>query len=202
MTGLTVSKFVFPSSSYEGALNAGMVNSIFVAAISMVVVTSNTELLKKFSFPVDRNMLVLSHILLTLVLPFILLLTSCTFFLVDFLVAKWIFAAFPGSFYVWGFTKSSFLLGFIMAYIFIVCLTAVTWAVFAWFYRYKITVGVIGGMFFLAVICLDDFRDACFKLASSLFDPAPGLFFLKFVVITLIAFALGYIPIKRMEVKK
>ena len=89
-----------------------------------------------------------------------------------------------------------------MSYIIMVCIGGITWMVFSWFYRHKIATSVVCGTFLLALVYLRDFRDAFLKLINFIFySPTPGILFLKLSAITLISFAAGYIPIKRMEVK-
>ena len=203
MAGLIISKFLItPSASGSSALNAGLVNCIFLLFIAIIIITSNTELLKKFSFPVDRDLIVLSHIICILVLPAIMLLTSCVFFLLETAAAELTLVTSGNFFYSWIITKSSFLTGFAVSYIAIVCLTSMAWMFFAWFYRHKIIVSVIGGTFILALIYLDDFREGFSSLVVQIFhNVTPGLLFLRLAAVTLVSFALGYIPIKRMEVK-
>lgn len=204
LVGLIICKFwLIPSGSESSSLNAGLVNGIFVSAISMIVITSNSELLKKFSFPVNRNMLVLSHIILILAVPLIMLLTSCGLFLLESLAARLIISADTRFFYSWVITKSSFLVGFMASYMTMVCITAIVWMVFAWFYRYKAAISVLGGTFLVALLFLDSFQESFFRFVEGIFfTSSPGLLFLKLAAITLASFVLGYIPIKRMEVRK
>ena len=203
MTGLLLSKLALSSSaSGSSSLGAGLVNGMFMLPIAMIIITSNSELLKKFSFHVDRNMLVFSHIILILVLPVIMLLTSCGFHLLETLAAEIALTATGNFFYTWVITKDSFLVGFALSYIIMVCVGGITWMVFAWFYRHKIATSVVCGTFLLALIYLRNFRDAFLNLINLIvYSPSPGMLFLKFSAITLISFAVGYIPIKRMEVK-
>lgn len=203
LLGLIISKFLItPSASSSSSLNSALINCMIMLPVAMMVITSNSELKKKFSFPVDRDLLVLCHILLILVLPLVMLLMSCFFYLVELLLAELTLSVTTNFFYSLAITKSSFLIGFAISYMAIVCITALTWMVSAWFYRHKVPVGVIGAAFILGLIYLDDFRDSVFGLIGRLFhNPTPGLLSLKLAVITLAAFALGYIPIKRMEVK-
>lgn len=205
MAGLVLSKYIFSpafSSSESGSLDVGFVNGIITSAISMIVVTSNMELFKKFSFPVDRNLLVLSHIIMILVMPLVMLLTSCFSLLVESLLAGIASGTAPVSLFTWAITKGNFLVGFITSYILTVCITAVSWAVFAWFYRYKIPAGIILGMFLVALIYSESFRRIFSYLVGYVFyRPVPGILFLRLAAITLVSFALGYVPIKRMEVR-
>ncbi len=203
LSGLIISTFLItPSASGNSALNTALGSCLFMLPIAMMVITSNSELMKKFSFPVDRNLVALSHILLILVLPLVMLLMSCFFYLLELLLAELTLRVASNFFYSLVITKRSFLVGFAISYMAIVCITALTWMVSAWFYRHKILVGVIGGTFILALIYVDDFRQAVFELIGRLFyTPTPGLLCLKLILITLASFALGYIPIKRMEVK-
>jgi len=203
LTGLCLTKFVLSSSaSGSSALSIGLVNSMFLLPIAMTVITSNAELMKKFSFPVNRDLLALSHVILILFLPLILLMTSSTFYLLEILASE-LFAVSTGNFfYSWLVTKSSFLAGFAASYIIIVAFTAMSWMFFAWFYRYKVIVGVVTGTFTVALFYFREFREIFLGLLGRVFmNATPGLLFLRLGAITLAFLALGYIPIKRMEVK-
>lgn len=203
ITGLCLTKFIFSSSaSGSSALTVGMVNCFILLPIAMAAITSNSELLKKFSFPVDRDLVALSHIMLILLLPLIMLLTSCIFYLLEILASELLMATSDNFFYSWLVTRGSFLAGFAVSYIVIVAVTALSWMFFAWFYRYKVIVSVVTGTFALALIYFSEFREAFLSLVGKVFvNPSPGLLSLKLGTITLVLFALGYIPIKRMEVK-
>lgn len=204
MTGLLISRLLFATTgSISGSLDSGFINGTITLMISIIVITSNSELLKKFSFPVNRNMLVLSHIILILVFPLVMLLTSCGYHLLDLLISGLTTRIVPGFFYTNVIAKSSFLTGFVTSYITMVCASAITWFVFAWFYRHKIITSVVGGVFILLSLYWADFQDKLIFLFDDIFSgSSPGMFFLKLLMISLISFVLGYIPIKRMEVKQ
>lgn len=191
------------TSSNSSALNSGLMISFWALPISLMAITSNSELLKKFSFPVDRNILALCHLLYILITPLAMLLTSCAFYLAERMIFSFMQTFVPDFIYYWITTRGSFITGFFMAYCAIVLIGALTYFIFMYFYRYKLATSISFGVFLILCFTSAPFQGFLLEILNALFSQiSPFELCAVCMGLSLVFFALGYIPLKRMEVKK
>ncbi len=191
------------SSSNASALNTGFMIALWSIPISIIVITSNAMLIKKFSFPVDRSILALSHLVYILLSPLVILLASCGLYLLEYLFYSAIQTIYPSFIYLWITTKGSFITGFLFSYLIIVLISSATYCLFMYFYRYKMATSVVCGMIVVLLFTLSPFRMFVLSLGKSLLiNENPWILFATYTALSLLLWLLGYIPLKRMEVKK
>ena len=207
--GLIIMEFVLlnlnsrgSSSSNLSPLNSGFVTALWVVGISMIVITSNVELMKKFSFPVDRKNLAIAHILYIFISPLVLLLTSCGLYLIEFLLSGVAGVFFPGFIYDAIITKGSFLTGFFVSWIVVVSLSSIIYCVFMYFYRYKLATAIAVGIPVALCFNVKSIGQIITALFNDIFlNSSPFLLIFKLLGISILFLAVAYIPLKRMEVK-
>jgi|GEM_PF-386032 hypothetical protein len=190
------------SDRHSSALDIGFMTGMITLCITMFVITSNGEILKKFSFPVNRITLLISHGLLILASPLVMLLTACACHLLEYLAASLISELNPGMVFTWIITKESFSAGFIFSYFIMVFAAAMTYCIAMYFYRHKIATGIVGLIIFILCLYVESFLELLDNTISFLLGGSIGIVSLKLLTASLVAMALAFIPLKRMEVKK
>lgn len=191
------------TSSNTSALNTGFMIALWAIPISIMVISSNTEMIKKFSFPVDRKTLALSHLIYIFLSPFAILLASCGIYLLEYLLYSVTETAIPGFVYLWLTTKGSFFTGFCLSYFIIVLVSSGTYFLFMYFYRYKIVTSVLVGIFMVLLLTSIPIRMFVMNLGTHLlFYDNPLYLCAVYLGLSLVLWGLGYIPLKRMEAKK
>ena len=209
MSGLLFLEFILmnlipsgSSMSNTSMLNSGFITALFVMGVSMIVISSNGELMKKFSFPVDRINLMISHVLFIFAGSLVLLLTSCALYLVELLLSGIVTLIFPGFVYVGVITQSSFLTGFFVSWITIVGISSIIYFAFMYFFRYKMITSITAGILILLLANFGSIGKAISAVTNDIFlHSAPALLFIKILGISALFLFLSFIPLKRMEVR-
>lgn len=191
------------SSSNTSMLNSGFITAILVMGVAMIVITSNGELLCKFSFPVDRINLMISHVLFIFAGSLILLLTSCALYLVELLLSSIITFIFPGFVYIGVITQGSFLTGFFTSWITIIGVSSIVYFAFMYFFRYKLATSITAGILILLSVNFGSIGQAISAVMNDIFlNSGPVMLFIKLLGVSVLFLALSFIPLKRMEVRR
>lgn len=191
------------SSSNASALTTGFMIALWALPISHIITTSNSELHKKFSFPVDRLTVTLCNSLYIFLAPLAILLTSCVVFLFELLAASLIPNLTPAFIYMKVFTRESFVAGFFSSYAVLVGVSSLSYCLFMIFHRYKIVTTVVASIACVLALTitylgnlLDNFKTLMF------YNDSPVQFCVNFLIFSVICLALSHLPLARMEVRK
>lgn len=191
------------SNNSGGTLITGFCVAYITMFISSISITRTKKIKSKFVFPINRKIYTIGNFIVFFINTFILLLISCSAYLLEIIISVMIKSVFKNFIYINTVTFESYSLGFIISLLYIVALTSLTYLLSIIFSNY----GIKGITFFaLTIIILFMFqfgRNILFGIMMFFIgEQSVLLLALKLIVCALVLHSLSYLPIKNMEVNQ
>lgn len=191
------------SSSNSGALYSGLVTMLITLGISIFVSTSNSEICKKFVFPINRSTYAIGNYIYILVASFLLMVAVSAVQIIELLLGNLLEIIYSNVYFANFITIEDYLVGFWVSFCYMVFFASLIYLLSMCFHRYKIQFTTVLVLMLVLVFSFSEVRDifaSGFRFIFS--EESIGLLSVKLLILSVVFNTVAYLPFKRMEVKK
>lgn len=191
------------SNSNSGALYSGLVTMLLTIGISIFVSTSNSEICKKFVFPINRSIYAIGNYIYILVASFLLLVIVSALQIIELLAGNLLELVYSNVYFTNVITIENYLVGFWVSFCYVVFFASLIYLLSMCFHRYKIQFTAILVLILFLIFGVSEVREIFASAFSFIFtEGSIGLLSIKLLVLSIVFNIIAYIPLKRMEVIK